>query len=296
MDHNFQRAALMLARKQQGNVTRVQLLALGLGPGLIKSWIRKGLLHRVHRGVYGLGRPPYTPVERASAAVLACAPTGALSHGSSMALWGIWRQWDLPYEVSVTVDRRPSDIRVHLTRTLHRRDVRTHLGLRTTSLARALFDVAPRLSDEQLFRAIHNALVSPWLGPAQLAELLDRHPRDPRTPRIAEFIPQAKTGPTRSELEREFLAFCARFGLPTPKLNAIVNGYEVDAYFERERVIVELDGWEFHSTRLSFEKDRNRDVDNLARGLITVRITAAALRKRPVQTAERLKRILASRA
>ena len=72
-------------------------------------------------------------------------------------------------------------------------------------------------------------------------------------------------------------------------------GYEVDALFEKERVIVELDGWNYHRTRSSFEKDRNRDADTLAAGLPTIRITEQRLVNAPGKEAERLRRILAGR-
>jgi very-short-patch-repair endonuclease len=56
-------------------------------------------------------------------------------------------------------------------------------------------------------------------------------------------------------------------------MGAIVAGQEVDALFPKEKVIIELDSWEFHQDRGSFESDRNRDADTLAAGHLTVRIT-----------------------
>jgi len=47
---------------------------------------------------------------------------------------------------------------------------------------------------------------------------------------------------TRSELERRFLALCESAGLPLPEVNAVVEGWTVDALWCRERVVVELDG------------------------------------------------------
>ncbi len=35
--------------------------------------------------------------------------------------------------------------------------------------------------------------------------------------------------PTRSELERSFVAFCRRAGLPAPAMNVMVAGFLVDA-------------------------------------------------------------------
>jgi len=51
----------------------------------------------------------------------------------------------------------------------------------------------------------------------------------------------------------------------------------------------------FHSSRTSFEGDRNKDADTLAAGLVTVRITDERYRNSPDEEAERLQRILARR-
>jgi very-short-patch-repair endonuclease len=69
----------------------------------------------------------------------------------------------------------------------------------------------------------------------------------------------------------------------------------VDALFEAERVIVELDGWDLHRGRDSFERDRNRDADTLAGGVVTVRITWTRMTKTARKEAERLRSILAQR-
>ncbi len=280
---------MALALRQNGNVSRRQLLDLGLGGEAIKSWIRSGFLHRVHRGVYAVGRPPRTALERAGAAVLACGPGAALSHASAMTLWELWKHWAQSFEVVVLRDRRPKGITVHHPRNLHRRDVRTQRGIRVTSPARTLHDMAGRLTQKQLTRGINDALLSNFLKQSQLEELVARLPDSP----LARFVRLA--GLTRSELEDEFLAFCERYGLPTPETNVLVGGYLADAYFERERVIVELDGWDFHSSRASFEGDRERDADNLGEGIPTIRITHDRLADHPDREAARLHRILASR-
>ena len=50
--------------------------------------VRAGWLHRVHRGVYAVGRPTLTTQGRFLAAVLSCGPGAALSHVSAAVLWG----------------------------------------------------------------------------------------------------------------------------------------------------------------------------------------------------------------
>jgi very-short-patch-repair endonuclease len=78
-------------------------------------------------------------------------------------------------------------------------------------------------------------------------------------------------------------------------MNQIVCGYEVDALFAQEKVIVELDSWTFHSSRTSFEGDRDRDTNTAVGGFLTVRITWERFERAPEAEAVRLHRILTQR-
>jgi hypothetical protein len=280
-----------IAARQNGNITRRQLRDVGLDDNAIARRVASGRLFRVFRGVYSVGRPAVTAHERASAAVLACGSGAALSHSSAMTLWGYWRHWDKPFEVTVVGDRRTKDIRVHRSTTLRRRDITTQLGIRTTTPARTLIDMAPRLKDKALRRAVKNALNSPWLTEDQLAETLVRHPTAPGSKRIAKLIGLAGT-PERAGWEDEFPVFCAKYGLPTPIMGQPFHGYILDALFPAEKVIVELDGWDFHKGKIAFEDDRERDAEMLARGHVTVRMTWERIHERPRREAGRLRTIL----
>jgi hypothetical protein len=97
-----------LARRQQGNITRAQLIRLGLGKAAIAYRARTGRLHREHRGVYSVGRPARTALERASAAVLACGRQAALSHESAFTLWGFDKRWRFPVHVCSLDPRAPT--------------------------------------------------------------------------------------------------------------------------------------------------------------------------------------------
>jgi hypothetical protein len=277
--------------KHYGNVTRAQLLALGLDDKAIAYRLKIGRLHRVHGGVYAVGHRPVTPLERASAAVLACGNGAALSRGSAMTLWGYWRRWDEPFEVTVPGDRRTKGIAVHRSTTLAWRDVKTQLGIRVTSPARTIFDVAPRLTDKQLKRTVNSALHSPWLTESQPVEVVERLAHQPPARRITPLLGFEGT-PTRAGWEDDFPAFCSQHGLPAPVMGALVNGYVVDALFPRHGVIVELDSWAFHKNRIAFETDRDRDAESLAHGLVTVRITWERIEQAPRREADRLERIL----
>ena len=281
------------ADRQHGNITRRQLIALGLSRNQIAYRVKVGRLHPVHRGVYAVGRPARTALERASAAVLACGPGAALSHLSALALWHVA---DWPWGVSVTApdDRRRREIRVHTSERLQRRDFRREVGIRVTSPARTLMDCAPLLSQGALSRAVNEAVRRKLVRRSDLADVVQRFPRHPGARLLRRFI-DMKGGPTRSQWEDAFPAFCRRFGLPEPLMAAKVAGYTVDALFTEEKVIVELDSWAFHQSRESFEGDRERDATTLASGHVTIRLTWRRMMEAAATEAARLDRILRAR-
>ncbi len=287
-------AVAKVALRQHGNITRIQLYALGVGDRAIARRVKAGRLYRVFRGVYAVGRPATTQLERAAAAVLACGPGAVLSHFSALSLWGFAKGWPPAPEVMIVGDRRPPGIVVHRTLNLPRRDVRFQLGIRATSPARTMLDCAPRLAEKTRTRTVDDALHTPFLSRSQLADVIDRYPTHRGAKLLIPFV-DTTDGPTRSGWEEEFPAFCERFGLPRPRVNTVVNGFEVDGYFEAERLIVELDGYEFHRGRQAFEDDRDRDAEMLAAGLATVRVTWERIQKRSAREAERLRKILGQR-
>ena len=145
-----------------------------------------------------------------------------------------------------------------------------------------------------LTRLVNDARLSSHLRLPALAETLARFPRHPGTRRLRPFVARSG-GPTRSEFEDAFASFCELYGLPQPVMNTVVAGHEVDALFEAEGVIVELDGYEFHSGRDAFESDRDRDADTLEAGHSTVRVTWERMIGSPRREALRLEAILANR-
>jgi very-short-patch-repair endonuclease len=277
-----------LAARQHGYATRGQLRALGLGEKAIGYRLRTGRLHRVYPGVYAVGHRRLHPIDRSMAAVLACGPGAVLSHASAASLWGFFRRWQLPFEVTVVGDRRPKTIRVHHCRCAGA-DKASHLGIPVTSPARTVLDCAPLVGNPVRF--VNDALHSPWLTESQLIEASERHPRG--SPVRAIVLGQP--GVTRSDLEDRFLAFCRRHRLPQPEINMTVDGREVDAFFRAEGVIVELDSYAFHSDRTTFELDRQKDAEAAAKGLMTLRLTDERMKRESEQEAARLRTILKAR-
>jgi hypothetical protein len=270
---------------------------VGLSDDGIRYRLKKGNLYLVHRAVYSVGRPPRTGPEKACAAVLACGDGAALADEAAAAAWG-FRKWPHPpYTVFTPRNRRQADIKTKRVK-LHPKDVRRHLGMRITSPARTALDLAARLADPQLKRAVNEARLNRdvRLTLDQLADVIARYQRHPGAKRLAWFVEKGPKQPTRSGYEDLFPEFCEHYGLSQPLINEWLAGYRADAYFERERLVVELDGWDTHSDRASFEENRERDATILDKLQIpTLRITWERYKNDPDREAARLHRILGNR-
>jgi very-short-patch-repair endonuclease len=86
---------------------------------------------------------------------------------------------------------------------------------------------------------------------------------------------------TRSDLERLFLRICREHGIPKPEVNVRIGPYEVDFLWRAERLVVEVDGYAYHSDRRAFEADRARDRELAHRGFLVIRFTDKELSRRP---------------
>ena len=71
-------------------------------------------------------------------------------------------------------------------------------------------------------------------------------------------------------------------------------GDEVDAFWPRERVIVELDGYAFHHHRAAFETDRRKDVARQVAGFRAIRVTDRRLEREPAMVAGEIRALLKS--
>jgi very-short-patch-repair endonuclease len=101
---------------------------------------------------------------------------------------------------------------------------------------------------------------------------------------------------TRSELERRFLKECEAAEIELPEVNAVVEGWTVDMLWRSERVIVELDGRDNHSSAGQIERDRRKELQLRAAGYVVVRYTWAQVALEPQVVMADLRRILSRTA
>lgn len=156
-------------------------------------------------------------------------------------------------------------------------------------------DCAPDLGPDRTARAIDDARLAGLLRLPELDELLSHLRRHPGCAIVAPLI-DTEGGATRSEFETAFLAFWRRFGLPRPQVNVHVCGFEADALFGTQRVVVELDSWRLHQGRPRFEGDHDRDAVRLAAGYVTYRLTWRRFEREPEREAQQLRAVLDQRS
>jgi very-short-patch-repair endonuclease len=286
-----------LASWQFGVVSRSQLLAMGIGTGAIQSRLRKHYLHQLHRGVYAVGHMALVPLAREMAAVLACGHTAAISHRSVAVVWHMLPASD-DAEIDVTVasgkGRRPG-LRIHRSKLLWPRDVQHLRGLPVTAPWRTLVDLADTATDRELERATHEALTRRLLSAGRLRSQLAQYRGRRGIGRLKKLLEDADPPTlTRSEAEERFLALVRAAGLPAPEVNVRIHGHEVDFLWRDQALVVEVDGFQFHSTRAAFERDRRRDAELQSAGLRAMRVTWRQVVEAPYATLTNLVRALAA--
>ena len=270
LDHAIAR----FAAGQHDVVARHQLLAESFKADAIDRAVQRERLHAVMRGVYTVSRN----LSRRGwwmAAVLAAGPGAVLSHRAAAALQGIRPSNGL--EVTTPRDHRLPKVIVHRA-TIPPDEQRTIDGIPTTGPSRTLLDLAAVLPQNHLERATRRVETNGLTDTISLAELLARYPRRRGTRRLRAILDSgAFTAMTRSELEDAFLDLLREHGVDRPQTNAFVEGKERDAVWTEHRLVVELDGRQWHTDTHAFEHDRERDRALTARGWRVVRVTAKQL-------------------
>ena len=230
------------------------------------------------------------------AAALACGPGAMISHLSAAVLWELLSSSRATVELTIPTGsrvRRPGLI-VHRARRLHPEDRTLVDGIPVTALARTLADVAetvPRRLERAVEEAERRGLFDLHAIERFRGRVRGRHSLGALDAVIAESGTPVLT---RSELERRFLALCRDFDVPPPAMNAMVEGFEVDAVWLEQRLVAEIDGHAFHKTRGQFERDRVRDAALQVAAFRVVRVTDRRLTGRSADVAATLAALLES--
>lgn len=275
---------------------RAELDVAGFSDTQIDSWLNRGRLVQILRGVYSLGRDVETREAVFQAALIAAGPGALLAGRSACEVWGMTRpRGRLPHQVDVAVpDGRArklsgqSHATRHTTVNIVRRqiepgDVRTRSGLTVASPVFALMDLA--VADPA--REIHFAFLEACrIGLFRRRDVDDCYHRmtgrrgaKKLRPLMALWVPELAR--IKSVFEGTVLLAWVPRGWPMPLVNEKVHGYEVDFYWPQFKAILELDGVTYHSDPVQRAIDAAKQRDLEARGLKVLRITSTEFEANP---------------
>lgn len=298
------RIAYSLADSQLGMLARGQLRERDLSSNLIDYWLSSGHLFKCLPGVYSFGRPADS-VEALWMAGVLFGGSGALLAGASAAhAWGMSDrsnrieivrshgvtkaiQGRAPHQDSSFLMRRGS---------LIAEDV-AHVGpVPAMDPARTLIDLSGRATEKQLRRYFIKAGCANLLTPQCLLRIEKRSRGfKGRSQLLAlQRIWDPTRGRIRSVLEGEFKLLCAEEVLPPPMMNQRVGGYEVDALWEKAKLIVELDGRQFHGDAVSLAVDSEKTRHLRGLGYRVLRFTWYDVTHRPEWVANQIRKGLGS--
>jgi hypothetical protein len=281
-----------LARVQAGIVTRQQALDSGVSRDAISWAVRKGTWRSVYLRVYATFSGPVDRPGLLWASLLYAGAGAALSHGTAAELLGLTDRRDARIYVTIPHGRRviaPPEMVIHKTRrTLPKwrfaRGTPPHTMPEDTVID--LINTAKDLDEAAgwITAAFARRLTSEYA----LRQALAARPRVRWRGQLDEVITLAAGG-THSVLEFRYDRDVERaHGLPPARRQARFTqgdgsrGFRDRYYQEFGRLVVELDGRQFHRDE---HRDRARDNQAIAGGGSTLRYDWAAVTGRPCETA-----------
>jgi very-short-patch-repair endonuclease len=166
-------------------------------------------------------------------------------------------------------------------------------GIPATAPARTLIDFASEATSDELERAIAEAFALRLVNEPELEAAADRATGRPGVASLRAQL-RREAGPqwTQSEGERRMLKLIREAGLPAPQTQVRIAGWPADFLWPEQRLIVEFDGYQFHSGRRAFERDRRRDQAHVAAGYTVIRVTWRQLNEEPLAVIATIARAL----
>lgn len=250
--------------------TREELLLLGFSEDQIDHRVATGRLFRLFAGAYSLS-PNVSALERIRAATLSAG--AAASHLAALYVHGVARTFAGPVDVTSArhVRSRPGILSHRWRSAAIDLDFRISSGVLVLAPALCLLQLsASALSDRGYRRLVNEAQVMDLVSADELRCLV-ASARGIPTRRLSGLL-GAGSARTRSSLEDDFAEFVASNALPRPVFNAVIHGWEVDAYWPAFGLVVELDGERYHRTALRREDDLRKQAALEAVGLRVVRV------------------------
>jgi very-short-patch-repair endonuclease len=274
-----------LVARQHGIVARRQLLEAGWNTRVIDKAIARGDLLPVHAGVYAVGHRAIGDQGRWMAAVLAGGREAVLSGRSAGALHGLLARDTGITHITAPVAVQRARIVGHRAR-LHAADRTVRRRIPVTTIARTLVDLDHQIDDDEAYESVvRETMFHGLFHTAAVADALTR--RSAR--RLASYLDDQT--PTQTRIENRFLRICRRHRIPPP-LTQQGEAPRVDFLWPAHRLVVEVDGWQAHRTKIAFQKDRSTTNQLQLDGYLVLRFTWEDVTRRPAIVAAQIRQAL----
>ena len=257
------------AARQWGRITSAQLHALGVDRRVISDWLAQGHLHRVLPRVYAVGHNAPSVEADLAAALLYAGPGASLSHAT--AAWWLGLLDEQPRSIHVSTPRRCRSLPAIVVHQPRDPDRIWHRCLPVTSVAQTLVDFSAKAPLRLVRLALAKADYRETLDLDALEAALGRGRSGSAKLRLALGRHERRLARTKSGLEIAFIELCESGGIPIPEVNVRIAGWEVDALFRSQGIAVELDGYRNHRSPTQVKRDRRKEMDLRAAGLVPVR-------------------------
>ena len=290
-------ALARLAARNHGVFLSSDAAAVGITPQGLSRRCAKGVIRRIHKGIYAMTSVPPSAKQLLFAACRWGGAGSAASHRSAAALWEL-DGFDLnAFEIWSPRQLRSNRV-VARVGSLPIADLTEIDGIPVTRIERTLVDLAAVVDVDTLEDALDSALrrrittvnrlrlrvrsESGRRGIGKLRVLLDE--RDERG------------RPSASRFETRLNRLLIKSGLPAMREYKIWDGGEfvarVDFCFPEGKLIVEADGFRWHSGRRAWQRDRERRNQLTALGWRVIQATWDDLTRRPNETIEKVRSLL----
>jgi len=251
------------AEHHGGIITRQQALNLGADDRLIGHLVRSGAWRRLHPGVFALTGTPDTHATAVRAALAALGPGAMASHQSAAWLAGLRERPPSVVQITVFDDRRRRlpGVRVHRSRYPDRGQVCR--GLRCTSSARILIDLAGIEAPGAVAAALDRALAAGQVRVGDLEQATRAGARLAGAPALRRCLRHLGHigAPQPSALESQMARLFIRYRLPVPRAEVVwgeLRQYRLDFAYPAIRLAIEVYGYAWHHSPQQLDRDLAR--------------------------------------
>lgn len=296
MTRESDRAIAAVAGRQFGVFHFAQALECGCAARLVRDRVAVGRWERLYPRVYRIEGSSPSRAQDLVAAHLWARGAAVFSQSTAAELHGLELPRAKRIEMSTAGQLRSRDarIKVHRRALVERLDTVARGELRLTAVDLTVLDLVGRLTPAAVDCLVDDVLRRGLSSLPRLEWRLEQSGSQGRagTAGLRAALATRAEGyrVTDSALEDLFVDLCRRHGLPEPRRQVVIPGLgRVDFYYDDTRIVIELDGYAYHSDLGPFQKDRTRSNALGVGGELVLRYTHADVTGRGAFVADQVR-------